>query len=48
MSRALRIGWASLALVAFVVVPLRLTEIVQAHADKVLTARWAATSTGSK
>lgn len=48
MKRAVRIGWAALALVAFVVVPLRLAEIGQAHADKAPTARWAATSTGSK
>ena len=47
MNRALRIGWAALALVAFVVVPLRLAEIGQAHADKAPTARWAATSPGS-
>lgn len=34
MSKRLRIAWAAVALVAAVVVPLRIAEIVQAHADR--------------
>lgn len=45
MSKRLRIAWAAVALVAAVVVPLRITEIVQAHADRdSAKARWVATS----
>lgn len=44
MNRAVRLGWAALALVAVVVLPLRLAEIGQAHADKAPMARWAVTS----
>lgn len=34
MSKRLRIAWAAVALVAAVVVPLRIAEILQAHADR--------------
>lgn len=34
MSKRLRIAWAVLALIAAAVVPLRIAEIVQAHADR--------------
>ncbi|WP_196769935.1 hypothetical protein [Stenotrophomonas maltophilia] len=45
MSRRLRLAWAAVVLVATVVVPLRLAEIHQAHADRdAAKARWAATS----
>ncbi|WP_312252748.1 hypothetical protein [Stenotrophomonas sp.] len=45
MSPRLRIAWAAVALVAAVVVPLRLAEIQQAHADRdAAKARWATTS----
>jgi hypothetical protein len=45
MSLRCRIGWAVLALVAAVVVPLRIAEIVQAHADRVANPqRWVTTS----
>ncbi|WP_414497691.1 hypothetical protein [Stenotrophomonas maltophilia] len=41
----LRIAWAAVALFAAVVVPLRIAEIHQAHADRdAAKARWAATS----
>lgn len=46
MSRRYRVAWALLAAVATVVVPLRLAEISQAHADRdAAKLRWAATST---
>lgn len=45
MSIRLRIAWAAVALVAAVVVPLRIAEIVQAHADRDASPpRWVATS----
>lgn len=34
MSRRYRVAWAALAFVAAIVVPLRLAEISQAHADR--------------
>lgn len=41
----LRIAWAAVALLAAVVVPLRISEIHQAHTDRdAAKARWAATS----
>ncbi|QKW58930.1 hypothetical protein HUT07_10500 [Stenotrophomonas sp. NA06056] len=44
-SERLRIAWAAVALVAAVVVPLSIAEIVQAHADRDATPqRWATTS----
>ncbi len=45
MSKRLRIAWAAVALVAAVVVPLRIAEIHQAHTDRdPAKARWASTS----
>ncbi|HGM5034485.1 TPA: hypothetical protein ACKPZU_000217 [Stenotrophomonas maltophilia] len=45
MSLRLRIAWAAVALFAAVVVPLRIGEIHQAHADRdAAKAGWAATS----
>lgn len=45
MNRRHRIAWAVVAAVAAVVVPLRLIEISQAHADRDANqARWAASS----
>lgn len=45
MSLRLRIAWAAVALLAAVVVPLRIAEIYQAHSDRdAAKARWAATS----
>lgn len=45
MSRRLRLAWAAVALVAAVVVPLRIAEIHQAHSDRdAQKPRWAATS----
>lgn len=45
MSRRLRLAWAAVALVAAVVVPLRIAEIHQAHSDcDAQKPRWAATS----
>ncbi|WP_196769382.1 hypothetical protein [Stenotrophomonas maltophilia] len=45
MSKRLRIAWAAVALVAAVVVPLRIAEIHQAHTDRnAAKARWASTS----
>lgn len=45
MNRRHRIAWAVVAVVAAVVVPLRLVEISQAHADRDANqARWAASS----
>lgn len=42
MSRRLRLAWAAVALVAAVVVPLRIAEIHQAHTDRdAPKARWA-------
>lgn len=42
MSRRLRLAWAAVALVAAVVVPLRIAEIHQANADRDgAKARWA-------
>ncbi|QJP18965.1 hypothetical protein HKK60_05255 [Stenotrophomonas maltophilia] len=42
MSRRLRLAWAAVALVAAVVVPLRIAEIHQAHTDRdAAKARWA-------
>lgn len=41
----LRAAWAALALIAAVVVPLRIVEIQQAHADRdAAQQRWATTS----
>jgi len=46
MSRRLRLAWATVALVAAVVVPLRIAEIHQAHSDRDAgKPRWATTST---
>ncbi|WP_185752868.1 hypothetical protein [Stenotrophomonas maltophilia] len=45
MSRRLRIAWAAVALLAAVLVPLRIAEIHQGHVDRdAAKARWAATS----
>jgi len=45
MSRRLRITWLAVALLAAAVVPLRIAEIHNAHADRDATkARWAASS----
>ncbi|MCK6230988.1 hypothetical protein [Stenotrophomonas indicatrix] len=45
MSRRLRLAWAAVALVAAVVVPLRVAEIHQAHSDREAPKpRWAASS----
>lgn len=45
MNRRHRIAWAVVAVVSAVVVPLRLVEISQAHADRDANqARWAASS----
>ncbi|HHA2954803.1 TPA: hypothetical protein ACOFD1_000431 [Stenotrophomonas maltophilia] len=42
MSRRLRLAWAAVALVAAVVVPLRIAKIHQAHSDRdAVKARWA-------
>lgn len=42
MSRRLRLAWAAVALVAAVVVPLRIAEIHQAHTDRdAAKTRWA-------
>ncbi|MDV3465571.1 hypothetical protein R1G70_12980 [Stenotrophomonas sp. C960] len=42
MSRRLCLAWAAVALVAAVVVPLRIAEIHQAHSDRdAAKARWA-------
>ncbi len=42
MSRRRRCAWAAVALVAAVVVPLRVAEIHQAHSDRgAVKARWA-------
>lgn len=41
MTRRLRLAWAAVALVAAVVVPLRIAEIHQAHSDRdAVKARW--------
>lgn len=46
MKKHYRFAWAALALVAAIVVPLRLVEISQAHADRdAVKARFAASST---
>jgi hypothetical protein len=46
MSGRHRAAWAAIALVAAIVVPLRLVEISQAHADRdTAKARFAASST---
>ncbi|WWW37227.1 hypothetical protein V8017_11465 [Stenotrophomonas rhizophila] len=46
MNGRYRVAWATLALIAAIVVPLRLVEISQAHADRdAAKARFAATST---
>lgn len=45
MSRRRRLAWAAVALVAAVVVPLRISEIHQAHSDRnAAKARWALTT----
>lgn len=45
MSRCLRVTWLAVALLAAVVVPLRIAEIYGAHADReAAKARWAASS----
>lgn len=45
MSRRLRISWLAIALLAAIVVPLRIAEIHGAHADRdAAKSRWAATS----
>lgn len=42
MSRRLRLAWAAVALLAAVVVPLRIAEIHQANTDRdAAKARWA-------
>lgn len=42
MSRHLRLAWAAVALAAAIVVPLRISEIHQAHVDRdAAKARWA-------
>lgn len=42
MSRRLRLAWAAVALLAAVVVPLRIAEIHKANADRdAAKARWA-------
>lgn len=42
MNRRLRLAWAAVALLAAVVVPLRIAEIQQAHSDRdAAKARWA-------
>ncbi|HHA2894688.1 TPA: hypothetical protein ACOFC4_000250 [Stenotrophomonas maltophilia] len=42
MSRRLRLAWVAVALVAAVVVPLRIAEIHKAHSDRdAAKARWA-------
>lgn len=46
MKNHYRVAWAAVALVAAIVVPLRLVEISQAHADRdAAKARFAASST---
>ncbi|HGM5918308.1 TPA: hypothetical protein ACKP5X_000571 [Stenotrophomonas maltophilia] len=45
MNRRLRLAWATVVLVAAVVVPLRIAEIHQAHSDRdAAKARWAAST----
>lgn len=45
MTRVLRFAWVAIALVAAVVVPLRIAEIHQAHSDRdAAKLRWASTS----
>lgn len=45
MNRRYRIAWAVVGAVAAIVVPLRLVELSQAHADRDANhARWTATS----
>ncbi|MFY0183233.1 hypothetical protein PV767_04025 [Stenotrophomonas rhizophila] len=45
MNRRYRIAWAVIGAVAAIVLPLRLVEISQAHADRDANqARWAASS----
>lgn len=45
MSRRLRLAWATVVLLAAVVVPLRIAEIHGAHADRnAAKARWATSS----
>lgn len=45
MNRRLRLAWATVVLVAAVVVPLRVAEIHQAHSDRdAAKARWAAST----
>jgi len=45
MNRRLRLAWATVVLVAAVVVPLRVGEIHQAHSDRdAAKARWAAST----
>lgn len=45
MSRRLRLAWAAVVLVAAVVVPLRISEIHQAHSERnAAKARWALTT----
>lgn len=45
MSRRLRISWLAIALLAAVVVPLRIAEIHGVHADRdAAKSRWAASS----
>lgn len=42
MNRCLRLAWAAVALVAAIVVPLRIAELHQAHSDRdAAKARWA-------
>lgn len=45
MNRRIRFAWVAVALIAAVVVPLRIAEIHQAHSDRdAPKPRWAATS----
>ncbi|WP_165835671.1 hypothetical protein [Stenotrophomonas sp. SPM] len=45
MNRHLRISWLAIALLAAVVVPLRIVELLSAHAHhEAAKARWAASS----
>ncbi len=42
MNRSLRLAWAAVALVAAIVVPMRIAEIHQAHSDRdAAKAHWA-------
>lgn len=42
MSRRLRLAWAAVALLAAIVVPLRIAEIYQTHTERdAAKARWA-------